>query len=72
MSTMTHSSVTTRGPIPSGGGVMRRLNMGTAILCGLIFAFAPMLVLTSHYAANPHECTAVEPSQPPRAPAIAR
>ena len=39
MSTITHSSVTTRGPIPDGGGVMRRLNMGTAILCGLIFAF---------------------------------
>ena len=39
MSTITRSSVTVRGPIPNGGGVMRRLNMGTAVLCGLIFAF---------------------------------
>lgn len=32
------SSTHARGPIPNGGGLMRRLNLGTAILCGFVFA----------------------------------
>lgn len=32
-------STTTRGPIPNGGGLMRRLNLGTAIVCGVVLAF---------------------------------
>lgn len=40
MSTNTHAlSTTARGPIPNGGGIMRRLNLGTAIACGVIFGF---------------------------------
>jgi cytochrome c oxidase subunit 1 len=31
-------SPSTRGPIPNGGGIMRRLSLGTALLCGFVLA----------------------------------
>jgi cytochrome c oxidase subunit 1 len=46
---------TQRAAQPPAGGLMRRLNMGTGILAGIVFAFIGHWVATSMISANPDE-----------------